>query len=255
MFHNAPRFLAYSRQYSQIFPVTSFFPGHHTLLLNIYRYPNLNKSHYSPSDIFYLYSKSAKTYFRTYAHSYCITVSTRTINLPPCPTMNADTASSLVSRHNNLRSWRQLFMFPTCDGLVDLSLAIGKKAATPKNVSHYQPDYYPNLPKCRPVYRFDPTLYFGAEDEEKLINDVKRSLVGVNYFLDNKYNNDDYFVVRLVCSFSKKLKKDTKYKEECFMKVGTKMEPLKGRGLSTFDRFDNAKLKPSKNTTAVKKKP
>ena len=110
-----------------ILPRTPYTP-----LLNIFRYPKFNKSHYSPSDIFYLYSKSAKTYFRTYAHSYCITVSTRTINLPPCPTMNADTASSLVSRHNNLRSWRQLFMFPTRDGLVDLSLAIGKKAATPK---------------------------------------------------------------------------------------------------------------------------
>merc|ERR1711966_66468 len=68
--------------------------------------------------------------------------STRSINLPSCPAMNADTASSIVSHHNNLRSWRQPFMFPTRDGLVDLSLAIGDKAATPKHVSHYQPDDY-----------------------------------------------------------------------------------------------------------------
>ena len=53
--------------------------------------------------------------------------STRSINLPSCPAMNADTASSIVSHHNNLRSWRQPFMFPTRDGLVDLLLAIGKK--------------------------------------------------------------------------------------------------------------------------------
>ena len=162
--------------------------------------------------------------------------------------MNADTASSLLSQHNNLRSWRQPFMFPTRDGLVDLSLAIGKKAATPANVSHYQPDNYPHWPKCRPVYRFDPTWYIGAADEVKLINDVKRSLVGVNYFLDNKYDTDQYRVVRLVCSFSNKLKKATTYKDECFMKVGTKMEPLKGRGLPTFDRLDNPKLKSRTNT-------
>ena len=140
--------------------------------------------------------------------------------------MNADTAYSIMGHHNVLGSWRQPFMFATRDGLVDLSLAIGDKAATPKNVSHYQPDDYPNWPKCRPVYRFDPTSYVGADDEMKLINKVKRSLVGVNYFLDNKHDTDQYRVVRLVCSFSKKLKKETKYKEKCFMKVGTKMEPL-----------------------------
>ena len=166
--------------------------------------------------------------------------------------MNADTASSILSHHNNLRSWRQPFMFPTRDGLVDLSPAIGDKAATPENVSHYQPDDYPNWPKCRPVYRFDPTSYIGAADEVKLINDVKRSFVGVNYFLDNKYDTDQYRVVRLVCSFSKKLKKDTTYQDKCFMKVGTKMEPLKGRGMSTFDRLHNAKLKSSKNTTGLR---
>ena len=111
---------------------------------------------------------------------------------------------------------------------------------------------YPNWPKCRPVYRFDPTWYIGAADEVKLINDVKRSLVGVNYFLDNKYDTDQYRVVRLVCSFSKKLKKATTYKDDCFMKVGTKMEPLKGRGMPTFDRLHNAKLKSNKNTSGLR---
>ena len=35
------------------------------------------------------------------------------------------------------------------------------------------------------------------------------------------------------------------------MKVGTKTEPLKVRGLATFDRFGNAKLKWSKKTTGA----
>ena len=101
--------------------------------------------------------------------------------------MNTDTADAIVGHHSGLRSWRQPFMFATRAGLVDLSLAIDDKAATPPNVCHYQPDDYPNWPKCRPVYRFDPKSYFGAIDETKVMNDVKRSLVGVNYFLDNKY--------------------------------------------------------------------
>ena len=71
-------------------------------------------------------------------------------------------------------------MFATREGLVDLSLAIGDKAVTPPNVSHYQLDDYLNWPKCRPVYRFDSTSYLGVVDEMKLINDVKRSLVRVN---------------------------------------------------------------------------
>ena len=79
------------------------------------------------------------------------------------------------------------------------------------------------------------------------MNDVKRSLVGINYFLDNKYDTDLYRVVRLVCSFSKKkLKKATLYKDECFMKVGTKKEPLKVLGLATFDCLGNSRLKRSK---------
>ena len=123
--------------------------------------------------------------------------------------MNTDTVDAIVGHHNGLRSWRQPFMFATREGLVDLSLAIGDKAATPPNVCHYQPDGYPNWPKRRPVYRFGPKSYFGAVDETKLMNGVKRSLVGVNYSLDNKYDTDLYRVVRLVCSFSKKLKKAT----------------------------------------------
>ena len=35
------------------------------------------------------------------------------------------------------------------------------------------------------------------------------------------------------------------------MKVGTKTEPLKVRGLATFDRLGNAKLKRSKKTTGA----
>ena len=131
---------------------------------------------------------------------------------------------------------------------------IGDKAATPPNVCHYQPNNYPIFPKCRPVYRFDPKSYCGAVDKTKLMNDVKRSLVGDNCFLDNKYDTDLYRVVRLVCSFSKKLKKATLYKDKCFMKVGTKTEPLKVRGLATFDRLGNAKLKRSKKTTGAHSK-
>ena len=65
---------------------------------------------------------------------------------------------------------------------------------------------------------------------------------------------DLYRVVRLVCSFSKKLKKATLYKDEYFMKIGTKTELLKVRGLATFDRLGNAKLKRSKKTIGAHSK-
>ena len=121
-----------------------------------------------------------------------------------CPAMNTESSDVDLSHHSGLRRWRQPFMFVTREGLVDLSLAIGDKAATTPNVSHYQPDNYPIWPKCRPVYRFDPKSYCGAIDKTKLMNDVKRSLVDVNYFLDNKHDTDLYRAVRLVCYFSKK---------------------------------------------------
>ena len=38
------------------------------------------------------------------------------------------------------------------------------------------------------------------------------------------------------------------------MKVGTKTKPLKVRGLATFDRLGNAKLKRSKKTTGAHSK-
>ena len=121
-----------------------------------------------------------------------------------CPAMNTETADDILGHHNGLRSWRQPFMFVTREGLVDLSLAVGDKAATQPNVSHYQPDGYPNWPKCHPVYRFDLSKsHCGTVDETKLFNNVKQSLVGVNFFLDNKYDTCLYRFVRLVCSFLK----------------------------------------------------
>ena len=46
--------------------------------------------------------------------------------------------------------------------------------------------------------------------------------------------------------FSKILSKNTLYRDECFMKIGTPVEPIKVRGSTTFDRLGNAKLKRKK---------
>ena len=85
---------------------------------------------------------------------------------------------------------------------------------------------------------FDPKSYCGAVDETKLINDVKRSLVGVNFLFNDKYENRLYRVVRLVCSFS-----TTLYKDKCFVKVGTKPGPLKVCGHASFGCLDDSKTK------------
>ena len=108
------------------------------------------------------------------------------------------------------------------------------------------------MPPCLYLGLILNPKYCGAVDETKLVNDIKRSLVDINYFIDHKYDTDLHRVIRLVCSFSKKLKKATLYKDECFMKVGTKTEPLKVRGLATFDRLENSKLKRSKKTTGAR---
>ena len=41
--------------------------------------------------------------------------------------MNTETADAILGHHNGLRSWQQLFMFATREGLVDLSPAIGEQ--------------------------------------------------------------------------------------------------------------------------------
>ena len=158
--------------------------------------------------------------------------------------MNTETADAILVHHNGLRSWRQPFMFATPHGLVDLS--VFDKATTPKNVSQYQPIDYPNWPRSLPVYWFDPDSYCGDDNETKLIYGVKRDLIGVNFFLNNIYDTTLYHNIRLICSFSKTLSKTMLYKDKCFMKADTKVEPLKVRGSATFDQLDNPKSKRAK---------
>ena len=160
--------------------------------------------------------------------------------------MDLLTADAIIAHHNNLRSWPQAFKFATSHGLVDLSVSIGDNASTPTNVSMYQPSVYPSWRCHRPVYRFDPNCYSGAEAEKQLVYDVRRSLLGVNFFANNSYDTNLHRTVRLVCSFSKTLSKTTLYKDEYFTRVDTKLELMKRSGSSTFDRLDNSKLKRKK---------
>ena len=74
-----------------------------------------------------------------------------------------------------------------------------------------------------------------------MVNDVKQSLVGVNFLFDDAYDTRLYRAIYLVCSFLKTLRKTTLYKDECLMKVDTKAEPLKHRGYAIFDCLDNSK--------------
>ena len=160
--------------------------------------------------------------------------------------MEVETADAILGHHDGLRSWPQPFLFSTPDGVVDLSVAIGDNACTPENVGLYQPDQYPSWPYHKPVYRFDPHLYCGEKDQTSLLCDVRSCLPGVNFFSNSVNGRNSYTSVRLVCSFSKKLSKNTLYRDECFMKFGVPVEPRKVRETSTFKRLDNAKLKRKK---------
>ena len=166
--------------------------------------------------------------------------------------MDPDTAKAILSHHDGLRSWPQPFSFSTPQGDVDLSVAIGESAQTPNNVGDFQPTEYPVWPYHQPVYRFDPRYYFGADAQKSLVFDLRKSLVGVNYFANNVNERKLYTAIRLVCSFSKVLGKNTLYRDKCFMKIGTPVEPIKVRGSSTFDRLGNVKLK--RNNKKKKKK-
>ena len=160
--------------------------------------------------------------------------------------MEQETADAILNHHDSLRSWPQPFMFDTPHGLIDLTCAIENHASTPENVSMYQPYVYPSWPYHQPVYRFDPKLYCGRGAKERLIFDIRKSLVGVNFFSNNTRDCQLYRMNKLVCSFSRKLPKTTLCQEECFMKCGTLVEPIKACGSTPFDRLDHPKLKRNK---------
>ena len=123
--------------------------------------------------------------------------------------MEQETADAILNHHDSLMSLPQPFLFDTSHGVVDLSCAIGRNAATPENVAMYQPAAYPSWQYHHPVYRFDPESYSGRSSEEQLIRDVKKTLVGVNYFSNNSRDCKLYRMVKLVCSFLRKLPKTT----------------------------------------------
>ena len=141
--------------------------------------------------------------------------------------MDLQTADAIIAHHNNLRSWPQAFKFATSHGLVDLSVSIGNNASTSTNVSMYQPSVYPSWRCHRPVYRFDPNCYSGAEAEKKLVYDVRRSLLGVNFFANNSYDTNFHRTVRLMCSFSKTLKKKHSIRTNASWKWIVKWNQLK----------------------------
>ena len=78
------------------------------------------------------------------------------------------------------------------------------------------------------------------------MSNIRKSLVGVNSFSNHDRDRDLYTAVCIICSFSKILSKNTLYRDECFMKIGTPVEPTKVRGSTTFDRIGHAKLKRKK---------
>ena len=166
--------------------------------------------------------------------------------------MEVITANAILEQHNELMSWPQPFLL-TSDGTVDLSVAIGINARTPNNVSHYQPYSYPTFDSGRitTCYRFDPSCYCGAKDQNLIMSHVKQSLPGVSFFTNNNTKGKRHKTIRLVCSFSKKLSKETLYQDECFMKIGTPLEPTKRLGSNPFGRMDHQKLKQKKEKPTV----
>jgi hypothetical protein len=133
------------------------------------------------------------------------------ISCPSLVIMEEETADAILAHHDSLRSWPQPFMFDTPHGLVDLTCAMGKNASTPENVAMYQPAVYPSWPYHQSVYCFDPKSYCGRCAKEQLIFDIRKSLVGVNFFSNNTHDCKLYRMIKLVCSFSKQLSKATLY--------------------------------------------
>ena len=83
------------------------------------------------------------------------------------------------------------------------------------------------------------------------MSDVRRCLVGGFIFSNKNNERKMYKTIRLICSFSKKLSKETLYHDECFMKIGTPVETTKRVGSTPFDRMDNHKMKKKKEKPTV----
>ena len=135
-------------------------------------------------------------------------------------------------------------MFKTRQGYVNLATALGPNARTPDHATN-QPAKYPTFKRCRSktFYRFDPEDYSGIDCKDRLVNDVRASLPGASYFANNMNAGVSYSTIRIICSFGKMMSTKTEYRENSFMKVGTKMETNKVVRSSPFTRMPNPKLK------------
>ena len=163
-------------------------------------------------------------------------------------TMDSSTANVILALHRDLQSWTQPFWFEMNNIKLDLSLAIGPKASTPPGSEQYQPEQYPVLGNNKQTtsrFRFDPKYYCGEKDENRLVNDVCEACVG-SLLYRNSSHEGVFRSVRLTCSFGKPVKKKVVFKDECFLKANTKIEPTKMRRNSPFLRMPDHKLRNTK---------
>ena len=166
--------------------------------------------------------------------------------------MYLSTANTILSHHKKLMEWEQPFLFKTGNGIIDLSTAIGKGAHTP-TAAHNQPTQYPcfRYSKHTTCYQFDRDTYFGIESREKLMKDIRSSMIGARIYNNRFEGRKGFLVQELNCSFHTIASQDIEYKKGTFMKAGTKYEQNKRLGKNVFPRMDNAKLKDKKRKNAV----
>ena len=143
-------------------------------------------------------------------------------------------------------------MFQTADGIIDLSLIIGKAAHTPLDARD-QPARYPEFcySKHETRYRFDPETYKGLDSLEPLLTDARSSLKGSKFLSNRLVSRSNYSIQELIWSFHAANSHKTVYKNNTFMKLGTKYETNKVQGKDIFRRMDNPKLKDKKRKLAL----
>ena len=129
----------------------------------------------------------------------------------------------------------QTVPFPNGTRHYYLAPAIGPKAHTPDGARN-QPSQYPKFryTKHTTHYRFDPDTYKGKDSLETLLKDVRSSLKGAKLLNNRLAERSNYSMQELTCSFHMVVKEKPIYKDNTFMKAGTKYETNKRLGKDLF---------------------
>ena len=170
----------------------------------------------------------ATTAFRLSPHLFGTSYHPDNLRLVVCPhvvsTILDNITATILNQHKNSCNWQQPLLFHDGKVELDLSVAVGANAITPPGASN-QPTCFPNWSK----YRFDPTVYSGADGIEALVEKLKGVMSGCT---TNLFQNqlDGRIAYHLKCQFyrTKDPRLNNVFSPGKFTKEGVTTERNKG---------------------------